>query len=260
MSHYGQIAELLLHTNRLLEQPQYKLQVTAVDGKCVLATAVSYLASDPEDSLFVIGDLSTPNKVNVGLERWLMQQTRLGVHMLAIGTGILPFAQAGLLNGKRSCCHWSMIEKLRQSFPEVLSSHQLFEQEPQLMTCAGGASITDLMLACLTQQQDLNMAVHLSEWFLVERMRPQDGQQRIPLKVRIGASQPKLIAAVTLMETNIEEPLSTDDLAYHVVSPTDIPHLTIGNIFQSFNLWSEHGGITHHAGQQYKGWETRTAL
>jgi len=72
------------------------------------------------------------------------------------------------------------------------------------------------MLAWLAQQQDLDMAVNLSEWFLVERMRPKDTQQRIPLKARIGTSQPKLIEAVTLMETNIEEPLSPDDLAYHV--------------------------------------------
>jgi len=47
-------------------------------------------------------------------------------------------------------------------------------------------------------------------------MRTSEEQQRIPLKARIGASQPKLIEAVTLMEMNIEEPLSTDDLAHHV--------------------------------------------
>lgn len=47
-------------------------------------------------------------------------------------------------------------------------------------------------------------------------MRPQDVQQRILLKARIGSGQPKLIEAVTLREANIEELLSPDDLAYHV--------------------------------------------
>ena len=216
LSHYGQIVDLLLHTNRVLERTHYQLQVIAVAGQCELGQAINYLTSKRVDSLFVIGDLIIPNNADPALARWLVQQTRIGVNMLAIGTGILPFADAGLLNRKRSCCHWSMIETLRQSYPEVLWSHQLFEQESQLMTCAGGASTTDMMLAWLTQQQNLDLAVHLSEWFLVERMRPQDEQQRIPLKARIGSSQPKLIEAVTLMETNIEEPLSPDDLAYHV--------------------------------------------
>ena len=216
VTHYGQIAELLLHTNHVLEYAKYKLQIMSVGSACVLGKAVNYLASEPVDTLFVIGDLITPNEADAALEHWLVQQAKMGVTMLSIGTGILPIANAGLLNGKRSCCHWSMIENLRKTFPAVLWSHQLFEQDAQMMTCAGGASTTDFMLAWLTQQQDLDMAVHLSEWFLVERMRPQDAQQRIPLKARIGSSQPKLIEAVTLMETNIEEPLSPDDLAYHV--------------------------------------------
>jgi transcriptional regulator GlxA family with amidase domain len=216
LSHYGQIAELLLHTNRMLEHSKYRLQLMSVGGECVLGKTTNYLDSERVDTLFVIGDLIAPNEADAMLESWLVQQTKMGVKMLAVGTGVLPLANAGLLNGKRSCCHWSAIEKLRQAYPEVLWSHQLFEQEVQLMTCAGGASTTDFMLAWLAQQQDLDMAVNLSEWFLVERMRPKDTQQRIPLKARIGTSQPKLIEAVTLMETNIEEPLSPDDLAYHV--------------------------------------------
>lgn len=216
LSHYGQIAELLLHTNRVLEHSKYKLQVMSVGGECALGKVVTYLASERVDTLFVIGDLITPHAPDAMLERWLVQQTNMGVNILAIGTGIFPLANAGLLNGKRSCCHWSMIEKLRLSYPQVIWTHQLFEQQEQLMTCAGGASTTDLVLAWLAQQQSLDTAVHLSEWFLVERMRPQDAQQRIPLKARIGTSQPKLIEAVTLMETNLEEPLSPDDLAYHV--------------------------------------------
>jgi len=216
LSHYGQIAELLLHTNRVLEHNKYKLQVMSVGSECALGKVANYLDSECVDTLFVIGDLITPHETDAMLECWLVQQTKIGVKLLAIGTGIFPLANGGLLNGKRSCCHWSMIETLRNDYPKVFWTNQLFEQEEQLMTCAGGASTTDLMLAWLSQQQSLDMAVHLSEWFLVERMRPQDAKQRIPLKARIGSSQPRLIEAVTLMETNIEEPLSTDDLAYHV--------------------------------------------
>ena len=39
---------------------------------------------------------------------------------------------------------------------------------------------------------------------------------RIPLQNRLGSSHPKLTQAVLLMEANIEEPLTTDEIAQHV--------------------------------------------
>jgi AraC-like DNA-binding protein len=44
-------------------------------------------------------------------------------------------------------------------------------------------------------------------------VRGQEERQRVALQARFGALQPKLTEAVTLMEANIEEPLSTDDIA-----------------------------------------------
>src|SRR3546814_5864399 len=41
-------------------------------------------------------------------------------------------------------------------------------------------------------------------------------RQLIPLQNRLGASHPKLTQAVLLMEANIEEPLTTDEIAQHV--------------------------------------------
>jgi len=44
-------------------------------------------------------------------------------------------------------------------------------------------------------------------------VRSKEERQRVALQARFGALQPKLTEAVTLMESNIEEPLSTDDIA-----------------------------------------------
>ena len=56
------------------------------------------------------------------------------------------------------------------------------------MTCAGGASTTDLLLAWLARQQGLDAAVQLPEWFFSRaHAAPRRSQQRIPLKARIGS-------------------------------------------------------------------------
>ena len=60
------------------------------------------------------------------------------------------------------------------------------------------------------------MKTSISEQFICERIRDSNDRQRIPLRLRFGASQPKLVEAVELMENNIEEPMSLDELARHV--------------------------------------------
>ena len=55
-----------------------------------------------------------------------------------------------------------------------------------------------------------------SRRLVVERIREGNERQRIPLKNRLGSSHPKLTQAVLLMEANIEEPLTTDEIAQHV--------------------------------------------
>ena len=52
--------------------------------------------------------------------------------------------------------------------------------------------------------------------FIMERIRDHHDTQRIPLRLHLGNSQPKLIEAVALMEANLEETISLDDLAQYV--------------------------------------------
>ena len=48
------------------------------------------------------------------------------------------------------------------------------------------------------------------------RIRGRHDRQRVPLRLHLGTSQPKLMEAVALMEANLEEPMSLDELAQHV--------------------------------------------
>ncbi len=60
------------------------------------------------------------------------------------------------------------------------------------------------------------LAAAVSEMFIMERIRDHHDTQRIPLRLHLGNSQPKLIEAVALMEANLEETISLDDLAQYV--------------------------------------------
>ncbi|MCM3755665.1 helix-turn-helix domain-containing protein, partial [Bacillus licheniformis] len=53
----------------------------------------------------------------------------------------------------------------------------------------------------------------VSEQFILERIRSSTDTQPIPVDARVGFSRAELIEVVRLMEANIEEPLSLEELA-----------------------------------------------
>ena len=73
--------------------------------------------------------------------------------------------------------------------------------------------MVDLLLAILSHDHGTEVACAVSEELVVERIREGNERQRMPLRNRLGSSHPKLAQAVLIMEANIEEPLTSDEIA-----------------------------------------------
>ena len=133
-----------------------------------------------------------------------------------ICTGSYLLARTGLLNGYRCTIHWENIFDMHDEFPELIVSSELFELDRERYTCSGGTAPLDMMLTLVARNHGTELATSISEQFICERIRDSKDRQRIPLRQRFGASQPKLVETVELMENNIEEPMKLDELARHV--------------------------------------------
>ncbi len=105
---------------------------------------------------------------------------------------------------------------MREEFPRAIVSPDLFEIDRDRFTCSGGTAPLDMMLTLIRQHHGNDLAAAISEEFICERIRGPNDRQRIPLRHHLGTSQPKLVEAVALMESNLEEPISLDELAQHV--------------------------------------------
>lgn len=167
------------------------------------------------DRLFVLAD-EPPRTVPPPLATALRQSARAGVVMGGISAGVQVLAQLGLLDGHRAAVHWRWLEEFSEQFPKVIATHHLYEWDRDRLTACGGLAILDLLLAMIGRDRDAEQAGTIAEELIVERLREGSERQRIPLKNRLGSSHPKLTQAVMLMEANIEEPLTTDEIAQHV--------------------------------------------
>lgn len=57
------------------------------------------------------------------------------------------------------------------------------------------------------------IAEHAAELLLCDRVRSSQERQRVPLRQRLGTSQPKLSQVVSIMEANLEDPVTLEELA-----------------------------------------------
>ena len=208
--------------NRLSGKSLYRWVVlgesaASVRASCGLTLEVGALADAPPlDALFVCGGVNIERKNSETLCGALRAVGDGGVSLGAICTGSLLLAEAGLLDGYRCTIHWENISGLRERFPELIISSELFELDRDRYTCAGGAAVVDMMVHLIARQHGWELANEVAEEFLVERVRGRNDRQRLPLRLRLGTAQPKLADAVAFMEANIEERISLGEITAHV--------------------------------------------
>jgi transcriptional regulator GlxA family with amidase domain len=145
--------------------------------------------------------------------RSLIERCRAAQVWGGVGAGVLWLADAGVLNGVRTALPWALYADVDSSADHALFSPNLYEIDDNRLTCCGGAASIDFALTLVEEIFGAVVQAQVKELLCVDRVRGPEERQRVALQARFGNLQPKLTEAVTLMEANIEEPLSTDDIA-----------------------------------------------
>ncbi len=221
---FSSAIEPLRMANRDADTELYRWSVYTIDGLPEKASNGleitpdgSIESADDVSILFVCGGAEIAEAWSKQLQFSLRRiAKRSGIKLGALCTGSYLLARAGLLDGYRSTIHWENIASLREDFPEVVVTDDLFLIDRDRITCAGGQAAMDMMLKMIESRHGNKLVTHISEQFMCERIRSSDDRQRIPLHLALGSNQPKLTEAVTLMEANIEEPISLDELSSYV--------------------------------------------
>ncbi|RJG08448.1 GlxA family transcriptional regulator [Massilia cavernae] len=130
-----------------------------------------------------------------------------------VGAGVLWLADAGVLRGVRTALPWALYPDVDVNDEHTMFTPNLFEIDGPHLTCCGGAASIDFALTLVESIYGAGVQAQIKEILCIDRVRGKDERQRVALQARFGALQPKLTEAVSLMEANIEEPLSTDDIA-----------------------------------------------
>ncbi len=212
--------EPLRMANILTGQTVYEWSIVSLDGQPTpasnglqLSPTIPLEPLNAVDILFVCGGVDVQAGVSAKLLAALKRLAERRVPLGALCTGGYALAKAGLLDRYRATIHWENLSALREEFPRIHLSDQLFSIDRDRFTCSGGVAPLDLMLHLVETKLGAPVSQLISEQFIVDRVRNDRDRQYVPLRAQIGVSHESLIKVAQLMEENIERPLSLDEIA-----------------------------------------------
>ena len=212
--------EPLRMANRVIGSEVYEWSIISMDGGATEASSGLRLSPSggldtlgAVDILFVCGGINVREAVSPALLAALRRLAERRVPLGALCTGGYALARAGLLDNFRATIHWENLSALREEFPRVLISDQLFTIDGDRYTSSGGTAPLDMMLNLIGIKLGARISQLVSEQFIVDRVRKDTDRQYVPLRAQIGVSHRGLIRVAQLMEDNIEKPLSLERIA-----------------------------------------------
>jgi transcriptional regulator GlxA family with amidase domain len=212
--------EPLRMANRLVGTDIYGWSIVSMDGRPAEASSGLHLTPtgpldklERSDIVFVCGGINVRESVTPALLTALRRLADRQVALGALCTGGYALAKAGLLDAYRATIHWENLSALREEFPRVKISDQLFTIDRDRYTSSGGTAPLDLMLNLIESRLGSKVSKLVSEQFILDRVRKDTDRQYIPLRAQIGLSNRGLIRVANLMEQHIERPLSLEAIA-----------------------------------------------
>jgi AraC family transcriptional regulator, glycine betaine-responsive activator len=211
--------EPLRVANEALGRPFFSWELISRDGGRVravngldLMTHKSISDGCRFDMMMVCASYDLKSACDSRVLAWLRRLARHGFPIGAVDTGTYLLAMAGLLDGYRCTIHWQNLDAFRADFPDIQATSNLYEIDRNRFSCSGATAALDLMLHLIAMEYGADLKMKVSEQLVYERLHHQHNDQRSSVTRRLQTNDPRLGAAVSAMEKEIETPLSIGDV------------------------------------------------
>ncbi len=209
--------------NRMLQENHYQSIITSVEGssakssgELIVQSHSSYDQHCDAQIIVLCASFEPESAVTPALLNWLKHKANHGCTIIGIDTGAHIMALAGILDGLRATVHWEHQDIFRQRFSRVICVDDLYTLERKRYSAAGGTACLDLMLHIIQEQQNREVASAVADQFIYARLRPSHAKQKLTPASRLKTQDPRVIQTIALMESHLEDPMTTSQLASSV--------------------------------------------
>jgi transcriptional regulator GlxA family with amidase domain len=235
--------EPLRAANRVSGRTLYEWRLLSPSGRPVMSSSevpfpvTGRLDTDTRrDALIVVAAFDAETHGATVLKS-LRAVARNKVPLGGIESGSWILARGGLLDGYRATAHWEDVEEFAASFPAVDVVADRYVIDRDRFTAGGASPALDMMLHMIRAQHGMAVALKVASVFIYDQEHlPTDRQPMVSVG-RLEFAEPRLTAAIRIMESSVEEPLSIAGIAARV----GLSARSMQTIFM------RHVGLTPHA-------------
>jgi transcriptional regulator GlxA family with amidase domain len=220
---YASTIEPLRGANEISGRKLFSWRHFSIDGAPVRASSGATIAAEKRvtatcdfDTLLVCAGRNATTFSHRHTFAWIRNAANLGRAIGGISVAPYVLARAGVMQGRQMTIHWEYVDSLRERYPDLLISRNLFEIDRDRLTCAGGTAALDMMHVVIQTAHGRGLAAAVSDWFVHTKVRPGTQSQRMDIQDRSGVSDSRLIDVVRHMESRIDRPRSRSSLARDV--------------------------------------------
>ena len=206
--------------NRISRRRLFEWQVTTLDGEPAKLSCGQKIHPDTSFSEHCSGDLLICI-ASFGHQKY-MQAQQLAIfkkqaknfsYIGAVDSGSWILARAGYLRGRSATTHWEDLEDFRDSFPAINVRPDRYVIDGKYFTTGGAAPTIDLFLHLIRSRFSHTLALEVASVFIYDGKHSADVPQPLVSLGALQETQPKITAAIRLMEQHIDTPLSTTQIA-----------------------------------------------
>jgi transcriptional regulator GlxA family with amidase domain len=206
--------------NRVARRPLFSWCIVTPSGAPALLTcgvevaAAGRFGGDAEgDALIVVAGFQQDRHAGKETLALLRAAARRFRAIGGVEAGSWLLARAGLLDGRAATTHWEDHEDFGARFPEVNLLPDRFVIDGRTFTSGGASPTFDLMLHLIRSRFGHPLALEVASVFIYDEAHtPNDAQPLVSLG-RLAGYEPRVAAAIRLMEAHLDSPLTTAAVA-----------------------------------------------
>ncbi|NKB53232.1 MAG: helix-turn-helix domain-containing protein [Rhizobiaceae bacterium] len=188
-------------------------QPVALSGGLTLPVTAPFRSSDQGDYLMVVASFDHDRHASSELVAALRFASRNFSTVCGVEAGTWLLARAGLIDGRHVTTHWEDLETLQQSYPDADIDDARFVTDGKIWTCGGASPAFDMLLHLIKSHTTSLLGLEVASVFVYDQRHTADDRQPTTSLGLLQDSEPKLAAAIRMMESHVDNPVTTAAIA-----------------------------------------------
>jgi transcriptional regulator GlxA family with amidase domain len=208
------VIDPLRAANRLSAEHLFEWEIFSPKGGPVKLTGniemkgqAAFSSAKGGDYLIVIASFNQEAHGDRSLVLELRRKASSYKTVCAVEAGTWILARSAIIKDQRVTTHWADIEAKHQQYPSFTIVPDRYVADENIWTCGGASPALDMMLHLIEKEQGRPRSLEVASVFIYDQMHASTDSQPTVSLGKLEYAEPRIGAAVRLMEDNIDSPI-----------------------------------------------------